>query len=79
LNLAKRVENLERVAGIGAYNDGLCICQPPNTFIQVYYPEHEQLSVERDSGRCERCGRKRHLVTILVVYDPPLPGTEGEC
>jgi hypothetical protein len=52
---------LERSVGI---DDGMCICQPPNTFIQVYCPEREQLSVEWGSGQCERCGRKRHIVLL---------------
>lgn len=68
-SLVNRIESLERSVGIAAYDDGMCICQPPNTFLQVYYPEREQLSVERDSGQCERCGHKRHLVLLRVVYD----------
>ncbi|HZA22389.1 MAG TPA: hypothetical protein VFA32_07255 [Dehalococcoidia bacterium] len=69
MDLAKRVRSLERA--VGAYDGGLCVCQPPNTFVVVHYPEREPHPAARDSGLCERCGRKKRVITLKVVFDMP--------
>jgi hypothetical protein len=71
VNLTKRVAALQRAAGIGGCDDGSCICIPPRTFIQTYYPDHEQHPVERGDASCEACGCKKRLIVLRVEYDEP--------
>ena len=58
--LTRRLEALERTAGLGRYDDGPCICQPPNQVWEVRQTESVfsgmKLADEPlpDPGWCER-------------------------
>ena len=72
VNLAKRVAALERAAGVGRYDDGLCRCGPaghgPILFdVRFDGQEPEPAPAEICSG----CGREKERVTFHVVYDDP--------
>jgi hypothetical protein len=66
---AKRIEALEKAAGLGRYADDFCRCPGP-ILIKVDWSAisgKEPESVEPEF--CNECGREKEYVTLAVVYD----------
>jgi hypothetical protein len=76
MNRKKRVEALERARGLGRYDDGQCICQPPAQLwatrqSEPIFPDVKLADEPLPGpGLCERCGRKKHLIVFNMVFDP---------
>jgi hypothetical protein len=64
---------LERIAGVGVYESGECICKPPNMAWQIYDPEKDGWWRREEPGLCPRCGLKQRILEIIFKYDDDPP------